>query len=80
MQIHQEEIDYVSVQEPVGDGTQDSTQEQADAFSFDILDATKLVPEELVPVVPVGRMVLVPPRRGRPPTGPRRQPRQRRRQ
>ncbi|OLF09724.1 catalase HPII [Actinophytocola xinjiangensis] len=28
------------------------------AFDFDLLDATKLVPEELVPVRPVGRMVL----------------------
>jgi catalase len=27
-------------------------------FSFDVLDATKLIPEELVPVTPVGRMVL----------------------
>jgi catalase len=34
------------------------TEEQAEAFSFDVLDATKLVPEELVPLVPVGRMVL----------------------
>ncbi|HEV7671709.1 MAG TPA: catalase [Thermoanaerobaculia bacterium] len=39
-------------------GLQIFTEEQADAFSFDVLDATKLVPEELVPVVPVGRMVL----------------------
>jgi catalase len=31
---------------------------QAEAFSFDVLDATKLVPEELVPRVPVGKMVL----------------------
>ncbi len=30
----------------------------ADSFDFDILDATKLVPEELVPVRPIGRMVL----------------------
>ena len=29
-----------------------------DEFSFDILDATKLVPEELVPIRIVGRMVL----------------------
>ena len=29
-----------------------------DAFSFDVLDATKIVPEELVPVQPVGRLVL----------------------
>ncbi|MFF0813613.1 catalase [Rhodococcus sp. NPDC003318] len=28
------------------------------AFPFDLLDATKLVPEERVPVLPVGRMVL----------------------
>jgi catalase len=34
------------------------TEEQAEAFSFDILDATKIVPEELVPLRPVGRMVL----------------------
>jgi len=34
------------------------TEEQAEAFSFDVLDATKLVPEELVPLVTVGRMVL----------------------
>jgi len=39
-------------------GLQVFTQEQADAFSFDILDPTKLVPEELVPVQPVGRLVL----------------------
>ncbi len=34
------------------------TEEQADAFDFDILDPTKLVPEELVPLTPVGKMVL----------------------
>ena len=34
------------------------TEEQAEEFSFDVLDATKIVPEELVPVTPVGRMVL----------------------
>ena len=39
-------------------GVQMFTEEQADKYSFDILDATKIVPEELVPVVPVGRMVL----------------------
>ena len=39
-------------------GLQVFTEEQADQFSFDILDATKLIPEELVPVRPVGRMVL----------------------
>jgi catalase len=39
-------------------GFQIFTEEQAEAFSFDVLDATKLIPEELVPVTPVGRMVL----------------------
>jgi catalase len=39
-------------------GLQVFTQQQADAFNFDILDPTKVVPEELVPVQPVGRMVL----------------------
>ena len=39
-------------------GFQVFTEEQANKFSFDILDPTKIVPEELVPVVPVGRMVL----------------------
>ncbi|HZF78897.1 MAG TPA: catalase [Rubrivivax sp.] len=34
------------------------TEEQAEKFSFDILDATKIIPEELVPLKPVGRMVL----------------------
>ena len=39
-------------------GLQLFSEEQAEAFSFDVLDATKLIPEELVPVRPVGRMVL----------------------
>jgi catalase len=39
-------------------GVQTFTEEQAEAYSFDVLDATKLVPEELVPVAPIGRMVL----------------------
>ncbi|WP_426107926.1 catalase [Massilia sp. TSP1-1-2] len=34
------------------------TEEQADAFEFDVLDSTKLVPEELVPLTPIGKMVL----------------------
>ncbi|MDQ2736536.1 MAG: catalase [Pseudomonadota bacterium] len=34
------------------------TQKEADAFPFDHLDATKLIPEELVPLRVVGRMVL----------------------
>jgi len=33
-------------------------QKTADKFPFDILDATKLIPEELVPLTPLGRMVL----------------------
>jgi len=39
-------------------GLQVFTEEQANEFAFDILDPTKLVPEELIPVTPVGRMVL----------------------
>lgn len=39
-------------------GMQIFTEEQAAKFSFDVLDPTKIVPEELVPVQPVGRMVL----------------------
>ena len=39
-------------------GLQVFTEAQAENFSFDVLDATKLIPEELVPVTPVGRMVL----------------------
>jgi catalase len=39
-------------------GVQIFTEDQAEAFSFDVLDSTKLVPEEMVPVTPVGRMVL----------------------
>jgi catalase len=39
-------------------GLQTFTEAQADKFSFDILDATKLIPEELIPVTPVGRMTL----------------------
>lgn len=39
-------------------GLQIFTEAQAESFSFDVLDATKLIPEELVPVLPVGRMVL----------------------
>jgi len=34
------------------------TEEQAEEFSFDILDATKIVPEEISPLIPVGRLVL----------------------
>jgi catalase len=39
-------------------GLQLFSERDAEKFSFDILDATKIVPEELVPVTPVGRMVL----------------------
>ena len=34
------------------------TEAQADAFPFDHLDSTKLIPEELVPLKVIGRMVL----------------------
>ncbi|MEO8466757.1 MAG: catalase [Gammaproteobacteria bacterium] len=34
------------------------SERDAERFSFDVLDATKLIPEELVPLTPVGRMVL----------------------
>ncbi len=39
-------------------GLQLFTEEQAEGFSFDVLDATKLVPEEMVPIRPVGKLVL----------------------
>jgi len=39
-------------------GIQIFTEDQAKGFSFDVLDATKIVPEELVPVTPIGRLVL----------------------
>ena len=39
-------------------GIQTFTEEEAEAFSFDVLDSTKIVPEELVPVRAVGRLVL----------------------
>lgn len=39
-------------------GLQIFSEEQAEGFSFDVLDSTKIVPEELVPLTPVGRMVL----------------------
>ena len=34
------------------------TEDQAEAFTFDVLDATKIIPEEVVPLVPVGKLVL----------------------
>ena len=34
------------------------SQQQADQFAFDHLDATKLIPEELVPLQVIGRLVL----------------------
>jgi catalase len=33
-------------------------EKKAASFPFDVLDATKLIPEELVPLTPIGRMVL----------------------
>ena len=37
-------------------GVQIFTDAQAEKFSFDVLDATKIVPEELVPLRHVGRL------------------------
>lgn len=34
------------------------TEKQAAKFDFDVLDPTKLIPEEIVPLKPLGRMVL----------------------
>ena len=39
-------------------GVQIFTEKQASEFTFDVLDSTKLIPEEMIPVTPVGRMVL----------------------
>lgn len=39
-------------------GVQLFTEKQAEKFSFDVLDSTKLIPEELVPLQTVGRLVL----------------------
>ncbi|MET0322932.1 MAG: catalase [Duganella sp.] len=39
-------------------GVQVFSEEQAEQFPFDVLDSTKIVPEELVPVKPIGKMVL----------------------
>lgn len=39
-------------------GLQIFSEAQAEGFSFDVLDPTKLIPEELVPLIPFGRMVL----------------------
>jgi len=39
-------------------GLQIFSEEQADEFEFDILDPTKIIPEELVPLTRVGKMVL----------------------
>ena len=39
-------------------GVQTFDDEFADNFEFDILDPTKLIPEEVLPVLPIGRLVL----------------------
>src|SRR5205823_4204214 len=39
-------------------GAQIFDESDADRYSFDPLDPTKIIPEELVPVTPLGRMVL----------------------
>jgi catalase len=39
-------------------GVQIVEEEDAEKFDFDILDSTKIIPEELVPVRPIGKMTL----------------------
>jgi catalase len=39
-------------------GIQEFDQAFAESLPFDVLDATKLIPEEIIPVRPIGRMVL----------------------
>jgi catalase len=39
-------------------GVQLFDQEFADSFDFDVLDPTKIIPEEVLPVKPIGRLVL----------------------
>jgi catalase len=39
-------------------GVQIVSEEDQDKFEFDLLDATKLIPESLVPVTKLGKMVL----------------------
>jgi catalase len=39
-------------------GIQTFSEADAEKFSFDVLDSTKLIPEELIPVKPVGRLTL----------------------
>ena len=39
-------------------GLQIMSEDKAASLGFDVLDATKLIPEEMVPVTPVGRLVL----------------------
>ncbi|WP_433768300.1 catalase HPII [Pseudomonas putida] len=39
-------------------GVQVVEEENEHAFDFDILDPTKLIPEELVPITPLGKMIL----------------------
>jgi catalase len=39
-------------------GLQIFTEEEAEQFDFDVLDATKIVPEEMCPLVPVGKLTL----------------------
>lgn len=39
-------------------GAQIFSEDEANKFDFDVLDPTKLVPEELIPVTPLGKFVL----------------------
>ena len=39
-------------------GVQAFDEKQAESFDFDVLDPTKIIPEEIIPIEVVGRMVL----------------------
>lgn len=39
-------------------GLQIFSEEEAEQFEFDVLDSTKIIPTELVPIAPVGKLVL----------------------
>jgi len=42
----------------MGTSVQAFTEEEANQFDFDVPNLTKLVPEELVPLTPLGKIVL----------------------
>ena len=51
-------VTQYGVSQPQPLSIQTFSEADAEKFSFDILDSTKLIPEELIPVKPIGRMVL----------------------